>query len=751
MAYVINKSDGTALLTLEDATVDNSTSITLVGRNYIGYGEAQNENFLFLLENFANTSAPARPIAGQLWFDTTNRTVNVYDGDKWVEAGAAALSATPPPAPPLGAFWLKTPYNTLHVWNGTDWGLIGPEVAEGFGLTRARSTTLLDDVNTQHPVIILTVNGTEIGIISNTAFTINSSNAISGFGTLQAGLTMSTAHTFAGELSGNATTATRLKNVRLINGISFNGTQDITIKSSTTNKLESGDHIIGSDFDGGTAVRWDIDATSNNTVGKIVARDSAGDFSAGTITADLIGDVTGNVTASSGISTFDEVQATRFIGQSLSGNAATATKLRNTVNINGVQFDGSVDITVPASARTLTDTHLANAVVTSNLSTVGTLTSLAVTGNVVVNSNLTISSAGGTQSELSATRNLIITADDGSDTTQLKVIAPDVSVLDGTGPNGALVPVTTGDVDLGKTTNKFDNVHANTFIGDLTGNADTATLATTATNIAGGAAGSFAYQTASGATSLLPAGTAGQVLHTSGTGGAPYWDAPSLQAHEIGNYLVGSDYDGLGATRWDVDATSANTADKVVARDSSGNFAAGTITANLTGNVTGNTNGTHTGAVVGNVTGNVVGDLTGTATNATNAVYSTTRSAGTSDTTIATTEFVTNAIANSRPRTMTVSGPVPNTSSPDTQYIDLIQAYLPANTVSSGAEFTLVVQALSATSSSSFSAARWILAYRWATASVTTSTNLLLSSSAYKLIYRSNGSTWSYNRYGGAV
>jgi len=66
MAYVINKSDGTAFVTLEDATVDNSTSITLVGRNYVGYGEAQNENFLFLLENFAHEIAPVKPIIGQL-------------------------------------------------------------------------------------------------------------------------------------------------------------------------------------------------------------------------------------------------------------------------------------------------------------------------------------------------------------------------------------------------------------------------------------------------------------------------------------------------------------------------------------------------------------------------------------------------------------------------------------------------------------------------------------------------------------
>ena len=60
MSYVINRFSGQQLVVLEDGTLDTSTSIGLLGRNYVGYGEVQNENFLFLLENFANASPPAR-------------------------------------------------------------------------------------------------------------------------------------------------------------------------------------------------------------------------------------------------------------------------------------------------------------------------------------------------------------------------------------------------------------------------------------------------------------------------------------------------------------------------------------------------------------------------------------------------------------------------------------------------------------------------------------------------------------------
>jgi hypothetical protein len=92
---------------------------------------------------------------------------------------------------------------------------------------------------------------------------------------------------------------------------------------------------------------------------------------------------------------------------------------------------------------------------------------------------------------------------------------------------------------------------------------------------------------------LLPAGTAGTILHSGGTAGPPYWGSPAVADLIPGAYLNGTSYDGLTARQFDVDATSANTASKVVARDASGNFSAGTITANLTGNATTATTATN--------------------------------------------------------------------------------------------------------------------------------------------------------------
>ena len=69
MSYIIKTYNGTQISIVNDGTVDTTTDLTLVGRNYSGYGIQQNENFLYLLENFANNTPPPKPISGQIWFD----------------------------------------------------------------------------------------------------------------------------------------------------------------------------------------------------------------------------------------------------------------------------------------------------------------------------------------------------------------------------------------------------------------------------------------------------------------------------------------------------------------------------------------------------------------------------------------------------------------------------------------------------------------------------------------------------------
>ena len=95
MAYKINNTFGTLLVSLADGTIDTATTdLSLFGKGYAGFGEKLNENFVKLLENFNNTSAPANKIQGQLWFDQTNKQLNVYSGTKFKPVGSTTNSTT---------------------------------------------------------------------------------------------------------------------------------------------------------------------------------------------------------------------------------------------------------------------------------------------------------------------------------------------------------------------------------------------------------------------------------------------------------------------------------------------------------------------------------------------------------------------------------------------------------------------------------------------------------------------------------
>jgi hypothetical protein len=582
MSYTINKFNGTTLVVLEDGTIDTSTSIGLVGRNYVGYGETQNENFVFLLENFANNAPPARPLVGQTWFNSTENLLYVYDGSGWKIVGAAILSDTPPEGAAIGGIWLKTTDNTFYAWTGSTWTFIGPETVAGYGITRARSTTLLDSDGTPRPVILLTINNAIIGICSEAAFTVEPETAPSGFANLVAGVTLSSATKFKGTLEGLADRAIRLETLRNINTVPFDGTQNITIKASTTNKLIGGDYIVGPDFDGSTELTWNIDATPSNTIGTIVARNSQGGFAAGTITADLVGNVTGNVTVSTGTSTFNIIRADQVIGPTLRGHADTAIRLQTARKINGVNFDGSSDVTVTASAETLTGNYLNGTVLASSLVSVGRLLEL-----FVANSGVTIGS--GDQFKLVVDSSTpTIRSSTGELNFDMGASGPDISFVNATKSlslGGPSAPAIIGDntTNLGIVGYKFNNIYANNFRG----NADTATLAVSATNLVGGGTGSIPYQTSTGSTSMFAIGAPGQYLRA-GAANTLVWDDLQRENLSQGNYITAFSYNGSAARTISVDATSANTVNTVVARDSNGDFAARNITATLIGNVTGN-------------------------------------------------------------------------------------------------------------------------------------------------------------------
>lgn len=180
MAYIINKTDGTVVATVADGQIDiNSTDITLIGKNYSGFGESLNENFIKLLENFSSTTEPTRPIKGQIWFDATELKLKVYSGTAFVPVSSATISNTQPTTLGVGDLWFNDADKQLYFFDGTNTILLGPDYSETQGLSGLRVTSILDTLNQTRVITSLYNNGILLGIFAKDTFTPK--NNIEGF------------------------------------------------------------------------------------------------------------------------------------------------------------------------------------------------------------------------------------------------------------------------------------------------------------------------------------------------------------------------------------------------------------------------------------------------------------------------------------------------------------------------------------------------------------------------------------------
>jgi len=172
MAYTINKTDGTILATVADGQIDElSTDLTLVGKNYSGFGESINENFVKLLENFSNSSQPTSPIRGQIWFDISELKLKVYSGTGFVPVSSATISNQQPLNLGVGDLWFNDLAKQLYFFDGTNTILLGPDYSVTQGISGLKVVNILDSLNQNRVVVYLYANGILLGIFSKDAFT----------------------------------------------------------------------------------------------------------------------------------------------------------------------------------------------------------------------------------------------------------------------------------------------------------------------------------------------------------------------------------------------------------------------------------------------------------------------------------------------------------------------------------------------------------------------------------------------------
>jgi len=318
MAYEVNFTNGTVAKLVEDGITDSTYSVKLVGKNVTAYGETFAENFIKLLENSANNTAPTNPVEGQLWFNTNSvavdsiapNSIGVYDGTKWKALGGATVQSTQPSSPADGDLWYDTTNKQLKVYSGTAWDVVGPEYSSVDGKNGAITETVEDTLGNNH-IITKIYSATEgapgstqvVATVSKDAeYTLAVADQFTGFtGTIKPGIQLSSSIGSV-KFHGEAT--------------SLSGYDETDFLSSTTNDTTAG--TLGVLNDGGITVGASSDLTVTVSTDDVVIKNNTSD-----------GDITIGVNdggTPTTVLTIDGATATARVNTDPSSNMGIATK-----------------------------------------------------------------------------------------------------------------------------------------------------------------------------------------------------------------------------------------------------------------------------------------------------------------------------------------------------------------------------------------------------------------------------------------
>lgn len=234
MAYKINKTDGTLLVDLVDGKIDSETiDVTLIGRNTTSYGEVMNENFVKILENFANSAEPGNPLRGQIWYDTSDGRLKVYDGTQFRNTDTTVVSATQP-SMLAGDIWIDSVNQQMYFSDGVDVILAGPQFNSTQGYTGVQPVTLIDRYGQRKTVTIYKIGNQPAMLISREAFTAATTTdnltKLTGFSlVIKAGITIATELQSDFSFYGNANSTSNL-----YDGSTLYSPNDFLIKAGTT-------------------------------------------------------------------------------------------------------------------------------------------------------------------------------------------------------------------------------------------------------------------------------------------------------------------------------------------------------------------------------------------------------------------------------------------------------------------------------------------------------------------------------------
>ena len=356
MSYTINLTNGTVFAVIADGTVNTSSSMTLIGKNYAGYGQFLDDNFIHLLENSANTTAPSSPLTGQLWWDSTNTLLKIYSGaGGWKVVGGATASSSQPSPNIVGDLWYDSTNQQLKVCSvagapGT-FIVVGPAYSSSQGTSGAIPLSINDTGATPHIVTALYANNSLVAIVSpDTNFTPAAPYS-TAFPTIFKGTTVWNTGVNAGNIAGAS-------NVTITSA----GTTTATVSSTgvfVTGVTSASGNVTGGNILTGGLISATGNITGGNILNSGLISSTGNSTAANYLTAGLIS-ATGNIT-----------------GGNISATNHTGTAVSVTGNVTGANFIGNV--VSPAG---------------SNVSTTGNITGGNILTGGLVSAAGNITSAG---------------------------------------------------------------------------------------------------------------------------------------------------------------------------------------------------------------------------------------------------------------------------------------------------------------------------------------------------------------------
>jgi hypothetical protein len=367
MAYTITLTDGTVFATIADGTINTNSSMTLVGKNYAGYGDFLNENYIHLLESGSNTTAPSAPLTGQLWWDKTNSLLKVYNGSIFKTISAATSSSTAPVSNVTGDLWYDTTNAQLKVWTGSAFIVVGPAFSSAQGTSGAIPETITDSVGATKYITSLYVNNNRVGIVYDGASFVPQASLLATFPTIFPGITLTITNSaiFAG-------TANNASNLNSLPSSSFMRTNANTSTTGTLNVLNNTGLTVGA---------TNAISMSQSTNDGLVRSSISG---ANLVIQSNVGGTIFNVASALGTGVF-AVSNAATVGTTLSvtgnitgGNINTAGLVSATGNINGGNINGAALVT--GATVSATGNVTGNNISASNVITAGTTISAA--GNI---------------------------------------------------------------------------------------------------------------------------------------------------------------------------------------------------------------------------------------------------------------------------------------------------------------------------------------------------------------------------------